>query len=49
MVPHIGSPGHPETEVLGTVADRYRARGTAHRTLSDGQAIVIDGPSTSVC
>ncbi|MFB4423668.1 Type 1 glutamine amidotransferase-like domain-containing protein [Streptomyces sp. QL37] len=48
VVPHIDSPGHPETEILGTVADRYRAQGIAHRTLRDGQAIVVDGLDASV-
>ncbi|MFE0117107.1 Type 1 glutamine amidotransferase-like domain-containing protein [[Kitasatospora] papulosa] len=43
VVPHIDSPGHPESEILGAVADHYRAEGTAHRTLRDGQALVIDG------
>ncbi|MGW2308846.1 Type 1 glutamine amidotransferase-like domain-containing protein [Actinomadura luteofluorescens] len=45
VVPHIDSPGHPETEILGTVADHYRSRGIAHRTLRDGEAIVIDAPT----
>ncbi|MFE4689784.1 Type 1 glutamine amidotransferase-like domain-containing protein [Streptomyces sp. NPDC056749] len=43
VVPHIDSPDHPESEILGAVAGRYRAEGTAHRTLRDGQALVIDG------
>ncbi len=49
VVPHIDSPGHPESEILGAVADRYRAEGIAHRTLRDGEAIVIDGGSTRIC
>ncbi|MFE9823806.1 Type 1 glutamine amidotransferase-like domain-containing protein [Streptomyces sp. NPDC005791] len=48
VVPHIDSPGHPETEILGTVAARYRAAGVPHQTLRDGQAIVVDGPATRV-
>ncbi|MEU9058640.1 Type 1 glutamine amidotransferase-like domain-containing protein [Streptomyces sp. NPDC048430] len=48
VVPHIDSPGHPETEILGTVAERYRAEGVPCRTLRDGQALVIDGPTTRV-
>jgi dipeptidase E len=48
VVPHIDSPGHPETQVLGTVADHYRAQGIAHRTLRDGQAIVINGTDTRI-
>lgn len=48
VVPHIDSPGHPETEILGTVAGHYRSLEVAHRTLRDGQAIVINGPTTAV-
>ena len=48
VVPHIDSPGHPETHILGTVADQYRAHGIAHRTLRDGQAIVINGTDTRI-
>ncbi|MEU4824007.1 Type 1 glutamine amidotransferase-like domain-containing protein [Actinomadura sp. NPDC023710] len=48
VVPHIDSPGHPESEILGTVADHYRSQGIAHRTLRDGQTIVIDGNATAV-
>lgn len=48
VVPHIDSPGHPESQILGTVADQYRAQGVAHRTLRDGQAIVIDGTDTRI-
>jgi dipeptidase E len=43
VVPHIDSPGHPETQALTAVAANYRANGIAHRTLRDGQALVIDG------
>lgn len=48
VVPHIDSPGHPETELCGIVAANYRADGTAHRTLRDGQALVIDGVDVRV-
>lgn len=48
VVPHVDSPGHPESEVLGIVADRYRAGGIAHRALRDGQVIVINGDTTSI-
>lgn len=48
VVPHLDSPGHPETEILGLVADRYRTQGIAHQPLRDGQAIVIDDQGTSV-
>ncbi|MFE6982785.1 Type 1 glutamine amidotransferase-like domain-containing protein [Streptomyces griseus] len=48
VVPHIDSPGHPETEILDIVAGRYRAGGVAHQTLRDGQAIVINGSTASI-
>jgi dipeptidase E len=41
IVPHYRS-RHPQSEAAELVAARYRAEGVAHRTLRDGQAIVID-------
>lgn len=41
FVPHVDSPGHPETEACGRLAEHYRATGVAHRTLRDGEAIVV--------
>lgn len=43
VVPHIDSPGHPEAELLAAVVADYRARGVPHRTLRDGQVLLIDG------
>lgn len=43
LVPHVDSPGHPESALLGEVAARYRAAGVPHRTLRDGQALVVHG------
>jgi dipeptidase E len=43
FVPHFESPGHPETEDVGKVAAHYRSTGVQHRTLHDGQAIVVNG------
>ena len=48
IVPHYESPGHPETEALGKVAELYRRTSVAHRTLHDGQAIVADGDLTEI-
>jgi dipeptidase E len=45
FVPHICSPGHPETELVAEVAARYRRDGVPHVTLRDGQVLVIDGES----
>jgi dipeptidase E len=43
IVPHYGSPDHPENAACERVAGRYRAAGIPHRTLRDGEALVIDG------
>jgi len=48
IVPHYESPGHPETEALGKVAELYRSTGVPHRALHDGEVIVIDGPLTEI-
>lgn len=41
IVPHYRSP-HPESEAAELVAKRYTADGVPHRTIRDGQAVVID-------
>ncbi len=43
FVPHLNSPGHPETELVQQVADLYDRTGVPHVKLHDGQALVIDG------
>jgi dipeptidase E len=43
FVPHVDSPGHPESEACGRLAELYRATGVAHKTVRDGQALVIAG------
>jgi len=48
FVPHYRSPGHPETGPIERVAARYRAGGVAHRTLRDGQILLVDGTETRV-
>ncbi len=45
FVPHVASPDHPESEAMDAVVERYRAAGVPHRTLRDGQVIVVDGDS----
>jgi dipeptidase E len=42
IVPHVDSPGHPETERCNALAERFRAEGVPHRTLRDGEVLVID-------
>jgi dipeptidase E len=49
IVPHFDSPDHPESEACGRVAEHYRGTGVAHRTLRDGEVLVIDGPDVSIC
>jgi dipeptidase E len=48
FVPHVDSPGHPETDLLGEVARRYAASGVPHLTLRDGEAVVLDGDPTQL-
>jgi dipeptidase E len=45
IVPHLDSPGHPETDLVARVAARYDQDGTPYTGLSDGQALVVDGPT----
>lgn len=48
FVPHVDSPGHHETEACGRVAEYYQANGTPHRTLSDGQVLLVDGDESGI-
>lgn len=48
VVPHLDSPHHPETALLSRVAAAYEAERQPYWALSDGQALVIDGPATSI-
>lgn len=43
FVPHLDSPGHPETELVARVAERYRDEGLPYWGLRDGQVLVVDG------
>jgi dipeptidase E len=43
FVPHLDTPGHPETEMLAKVADLYERTGVPHVRLRDGQVWVING------
>ena len=49
IVPHVSSPGHPESTSCDRLADRYREAGVPHRTLRDGDVLIIDGKSSFVC
>jgi dipeptidase E len=48
FVPHVQSPGHPETDAMNGVVARHRAKGVAYLTLRDGQALVVNGSDTAV-
>jgi dipeptidase E len=43
IVPHLDSPGHPETELLAAVAELYDRSGVPYLPMRDGQALLIDG------
>ncbi|MGI8986327.1 MAG: hypothetical protein ACR2GM_05975 [Nocardioidaceae bacterium] len=43
IVPHVDSPGRPETADCDRLRGRYRREGVAHRALRDGQALVVEG------
>ncbi|GAB3624040.1 hypothetical protein GCM10027418_21240 [Mariniluteicoccus endophyticus] len=46
FVPHLGTPGHPESEVLEQVARAYAHADQEIWALRDGQALVVDGRRT---
>jgi dipeptidase E len=41
IVPHVDSPGHPETGRCNALAGHLQAEGVPHRTLRDGDVLVI--------
>ena len=43
FLPHVDSPGHPETEGCTRLADRLAAQGLPHWRLRDGDVLVRDG------
>jgi dipeptidase E len=49
IVPHVSSPGHLESAACDRVAASYRASRTVHRTLRDGDVLVIDGDTEHLC
>ncbi|WP_432949567.1 Type 1 glutamine amidotransferase-like domain-containing protein [Kribbella sp. CA-253562] len=48
FVPHLNSPGHPETELVEKVRDLYERTAVPYVPLSDGQALVIDGETRTL-
>lgn len=49
FVPHLDSPGHPETELLAPVAAAYERAGVPHLRLRDGDVYVVDGDHRELC
>lgn len=43
LIPHLDSPGHPETDLLGEVAVAYRRDSVPFWALRDGQVLLVDG------
>ncbi|SEO69404.1 dipeptidase E [Actinacidiphila rubida] len=43
FVPHLDSPGHPETVLLGEVSRAYGAAGVDHHRMRDGEVLVVNG------
>ena len=48
IVPHCQSPNHPESRACDAVAEAYRISGVPHRTLRDGQVLLVDGQSVAL-
>lgn len=48
IVPHVDSPGHPETDLVRPIVDLYRRSGVPHLTLRDGQALLVTDSSRQV-
>ena len=48
FVPHVASPGHPETEACSELSAELNRRGQDHWALSDGDVLVVDGDRTAL-
>lgn len=48
LVPHVRSPGHPESVLCDQVEALYTARGQAHWALRDGQVLLVDDQTVEV-
>lgn len=49
VVPHVGTPDRPGDPICELIAEQYRGDGTPHRTLSDGQVLIMDGEREWTC
>ncbi|MBQ0905444.1 Type 1 glutamine amidotransferase-like domain-containing protein [Micromonospora sp. U21] len=48
FVPHVRSPGHPETSQCNAVSAAYDAAGEPHWALRDGEVLLVDGDRTEL-
>ena len=48
IVPHVRSPGHPETAACDAVAAAYAAAGRPHWALRDGEVLIVDDSNSEV-
>jgi dipeptidase E len=48
FVPHVASPGHPETELCDEESAALTRKGQEHWALSDGDVLIIDGDQTEL-
>ena len=48
IVPHVRSPGHPETAACDAVAAAYAVAGRPHWALRDGEVLVVDDSNSEV-
>lgn len=49
IVPHLNSPGHPETKLVEQVRALYERTGVPHLPMQDGQALIINGEFRELC
>lgn len=48
LVPHVATPGHPETAACDAVSAAFTAAGRPHWTLRDGDVLVVEGSAPPV-
>lgn len=48
VVPHVDSPGHPETEQCTALSRNLQQNGIEHFALRDGDVVVVDGDQTTL-
>lgn len=48
LIPHVRSPGHPETTACTAISDGLRSQGHDHWALADGDVLLVDGTQTQL-